>query len=93
MMVVVWGLVGFCGDEGDLRPEKSAASSDFERGRDEIEGKLGFRGRGAVVVVGTPGAGLDVFRGMGVWGGRLCGGFGGSVNDGGSVGFGRVLRW
>ena len=39
----------------DLRPEKSAVSSDFE------EGKLGFRGRGAVVVVGTPGAGLDAF--------------------------------
>lgn len=51
----------------DLRPEKSAARSDFEGGRDEIEGKLGFRGRGAVVVVvGTPGAGLAAFRGMGV---------------------------
>lgn len=44
----------------DLRPEKSEESSDFEGGREEREGKLGFG-----VVVG-PGGGLAAFRVVGV---------------------------
>ena len=46
----------------DLRPEKSAESSDLEGGREEREGKLGFAAEVAVVV--GAGGGFAAFRGV-----------------------------